>query len=169
MAESGSQSNSFVEDEAAVSAGIFINAGCLQGLIGAAYYRQCTHSRSSATWRRGSLCGAEFPEPHHTHQNHTIPARTTVAEGEAWRATISLNSKCKSRVIAAVGGMPGTRGFTVPASAVQEGSWEEVATDAGEPISYTHFHFYWLLCQRPSQLGVWILHNLISACLPLST
>ena len=75
------KSNSFVEDEATVSAGIFINAGCLQGLIGAAYYRQCTHSRSSATWIRGSLCGAGVPEPHHTRQNHTIPARTTVAEG----------------------------------------------------------------------------------------
>lgn len=67
------KSNSFVEDEATVFSGIFINAECLLGLIGAAYYRQCAHSRSGEmitaleTWKplrcRGSRATPYLPEP----------------------------------------------------------------------------------------------------------
>lgn len=102
--------------------------------------------------------------------DHTAPARTTVAEGKPWRATISLNSKCKSRVIATVGGMPGNTWFLLfqPLQSRKAAGrrWQQMLS---EPINHTHFHFYWLLCQRPSQLGVWIHTPSISSLPPLST
>lgn len=131
-----------------------------------ACHRQCTHSCS-----RETITAVEGPRSSTVQwfESHAVCAGTTPAEGmpqgpPSHSPPISFSSRFKCHMIRNCGGTPRTRGFSVPAPAVQAGSGRRLGQTLSEPVGYTRFHS--LLRQRPSQRGIWLPASSASSLSP---